>query len=144
MSEVSNQDNNVTKDDEPKTISEKRLLWFMAIVSVVEIVGSLFLGNWRITFGLMLGSALSFLNYYWLKISLRSLFDRATAGERPRFTGFLYVLRYGALALTIALASQLKLITIAAALIGLLTFAIAILIEAFIQVFISIVNREEN
>ena len=127
-------------------ISEKRLLWLTAIVLLFLTVGSLFrFGNWRVSLGVFLGGVLSFLNLYWLKLSLNALLGEASAGGRPRFNSALYVLRYLTIATIIAFAATFNLVSVAATLVGLLSFAFAILLEAIIQLFyIVIVNREDN
>jgi hypothetical protein len=126
-------------------ISEKRLLWLTAAVLAALTVGSLSFGNWRVTTGVLLGGGLSFLNLWWLKLSLESLIGEAKEGYRPRFNASLYLLRYLTIALIVMVAVTFRLVTVAATLVGLLSFAFAVLLEAIIQLFyIVIVNREDN
>ncbi len=125
--------------------TEKRLLFLTAIVLLLLGVGSLQLGNWRVTLGVCLGGALSFLNIYWLRISVKSLFVgiETDAPVQP-FRASLFVFRYAMIAGIIGLAATLGLVSVAATLVGLLSFAFAILLEAFIQIYFIIVNREED
>lgn len=125
-------------------ISEKRLLVLTAIVLTALTIGSLSFGNWRVTLGVLLGGTLSFLNLYWLKLSLKNLLYKAAEGKQPRFNSALYVLRYVFIAAIAAAAVSLKLVTVAATLVGLLSFAFAILLETIIQIYFIIVNREED
>lgn len=125
--------------------SEKRLLVLTAIVWLMLALGSLRFGDWRVTAGVLLGGVLSFLNVYWLKVSLKSLFAKDVAGEpSPHINSALYVLRYVFIAAIIAAAVLLRLVSVAATIVGLLSFAFAILLEAIIQLYFVIVNREES
>lgn len=125
-------------------ISEKRLLFLTAVVLIALTLGSLSFGNWRVTTGVLLGGSLSFLNLWWLKLSLSSLLGQAQDGARPRFNASLYLLRYITIALIITIAVTFRLVTVAATLVGLLSFAFAVLLEAIIQLYLVIVNREDN
>jgi hypothetical protein len=125
-------------------LSERRLLVTMTIILIVMVATSLFLADWDVTIGLILGGALSFLNYFWLKSSLRSLFEKVGAGKGGKFSASFYIIRYAVIAVVIFAAAQLRLASVAAMLVGLLSFAFAILLEAVIQLYLAIVNREEN
>ena len=127
-------------------VSEKRLLFLTALVLSCLILGSLRFDDWRVTTGVIVGGLLSFLNLLWLKKSTSSLLAEAT-GDNDGANGFdsaLYVLRYAIIAMIVALCAMFKLISVAAALVGLLSFAFAILLEAIIQFYFIIVNREED
>src|SRR5215210_5357051 len=79
-------------------ISHARILRLMAVVLIIGVAVSLIYAPWNFTFGLGLGGALAFLNYFWLKSSLKNIFDRiALSGETPRFLAAKYFLRYAAL-----------------------------------------------
>lgn len=127
-------------------ISEKRLLWLTAAVLLLLTVASFFkFTDWRVALGVFLGGVLSFLNLYWLRLSLKALLGTAAeTGARPRFNSALYVLRYLTIATIIAFAATFNLVSVAATLVGLLSFAFAILLEAIIQIYFVIVNREED
>ncbi|MDQ4120817.1 MAG: ATP synthase subunit I [Acidobacteriota bacterium] len=126
------------------TFSEGRLLATMTVILFVMVAASLFLADWDVTIGLILGGALSFLNYFWLKSSLRSLFDKVAVRGGGKFSASFYIIRYAVIAVVILAAAQLRLASVAAMLVGLLSFAFAILLEAVIQLYLAIVNREEN
>jgi hypothetical protein len=125
-------------------LSERRLLVTMTIILFVMVAASLFLANWDVIIGLILGGALSFLNYFWLKSSLRSLFEKVAAGDGGKFSASFYIIRYAVIAVVIFVAAQLHLASVAAMLVGLLSFAFAILLEAVIQLYLAIVNQEGN
>ena len=132
-----------TAEDVPPPISHSRVLWIMAVVLVVATIGSLIFATWHITAGLLLGGILSFANYYWLKFALKSVFEKAVEGEKPKFLVGKYILRYFAIGAVIVLVYLTEVISVAAVICGLLTFAAAILIESFILVFIHFSKREE-
>lgn len=127
-----------------QTGMEKRLLFLTAIVLLFLAVGSLRFADWRITLGVLLGGALSFLNIYWLKTSVRSLFGANGNEPTARFSTSLFLLRYFIIASVVAAAAMFGLVSVAASIVGLLSFAFAILLEAFIQIYFVIVNREED
>ena len=132
-----------TAEDAPPPISHTRILWIMAIVLVIATIASLIFATWHVTAGLIIGGILSFVNYYWLKFALHSVFEKAVVGEKPKFLVGKYIMRYFAIGAVIVLVYLIKIISVAAVIGGLLTFAAAILIESFILVAIHISKREE-
>lgn len=126
-----------------QTFSEKRLLPIMIIVSMIAISVSLWFQDWRITSGLALGCCLSIVNYKWANHSLKAMFDKSINLAKPSFSIAGYFLRYLTFGSVIGLAYFLNLISIVAALLGLLTFITAIFIAAFIQLFFGLIKREE-
>ena len=134
-----------TTDEETTVvpISHSRILWIMAVVLLVAVTGSLIFAGRRVTLGLFFGGILSFINYYWLKFALKSVFANAAEGEKPKFLIGKYFLRYFAVGAVIFLVSLTKTVSVAALICGLLAFAAAVLIESFILIFIHISKREE-
>ena len=132
-----------TAEDVPPPISHTRILWIMAIVLIIATIVSLIFATWHVTSGLVLGGILSFVNYYWLKFALKSVFEKAVEGEKPKFLVGKYILRYFAIGAVIVIVYLIKVISVAAVIGGLLAFAAAILIESFILVAIHISKREE-
>ena len=124
--------------------SEKRLLVLTGIIILALVAGSLWLENWRVTLGIILGGVLSLLNVYWLRLSLKNLLRAAAGTSQPRFNSALYILRYLFIAVIVAFAAMLGLVSVAATLVGLLSFAFAILLEAIIQLINIILIREES
>lgn len=125
---------------------ERRLLRNMFILVALAVLASLPLAPWRVTTGLLLGGVLSFFNHHWLRTSLGAVFGGASAASvaRPRLVAARYVLRYAIVALVVASAYTLDLISLAATLAGLCSFAAAIMFEAVVQLYFAIVYREEN
>lgn len=124
----------------------ERRLWRGMIVSVVVAVSvSALFAPWRTTTGLILGGALAFFNHHWLRTSLRAVFGGAAAeGKRPRLGAARYVLRYFVIAMVVASAAMLGLVSVAATLAGMCALAFAVMIEAFTQLYFAIRYREEN
>lgn len=124
--------------------SGRRMLVIMTIISLIAVAGSFWFKDWRITSGLALGCGLSFVNFIWSKNSLKAIFDKNINSAKPSFSVIRYFFRYVIFALVIGLAYYFNLISIVAALIGLLTFITAIFITAFIQLFFGLIKREET
>lgn len=126
-------------------LSHKRILWVMAIVIIVgAIVSSIFVSA-RFAAGFVLGGIAAFINYFWLKNSLKKVFDAANGGEdaRPSFLSLNYFLRYLAFGLFIYIVYLTNWVSMIAFLLGAGVFAAAIVIEGLILVLSSISKREE-
>jgi ATP synthase I chain len=124
---------------------ERRLLRGMFVSVAVAVLVSLPLAPWRVTTGLLLGGVLSFFNHHWLRTSLAAVFDTAAQqGRRPRMKAARYVLRYFIIAAVIAAAYMLDLVSVAATIAGLCSFAASIMIEALTQLYFAIRYREET
>lgn len=146
MDEILNNDGTGLPHDESEGASlERRLLRGMIASLALAILASLIVAPWRVTTGLMLGGALAFFNHHWLRTSLSAVFTGAArAGRPPKFGAARYVLRYFVIAAVVASAYMLDLISIGATLAGLCSFAAAVMIEAFTQLYFAIRYREEN
>src|SRR5688500_9585789 len=98
-----NTEPSVQQSEIPTPPSHDRILVIMAILGVVGgIAGSVF-NSLAFGLGILLGTALAFVNYYWLKRSLRKIFEVVEHGERPRMLGTRYFLRYVVLAIVVAI-----------------------------------------
>jgi len=123
---------------------ERRLFRMMCAAIVVAVVASAPLAPWRVTTGLLLGGVLSLFNHHWLKSSLNAVFSTAESGKRVKISAARYVLRYFVIAAVVASAYTLNLVSIVATLVGLCSFVVAAMIEAFMQIYFAIRNREET
>ena len=123
---------------------ERRLFRMMIVTVVVAVVASAPLAPWRVTTGLLLGGVLSLFNHHWLKSSLSAVFSTAESGKRVKIGAARYVLRYFVIAAVVASACTLNLVSIVATLVGLCSFVVAAMIEAFMQIYFAIRNREET
>jgi len=124
-------------------ISHNRILGLMAVVSLLGMIAGMIFVSVNFGIGVFIGGILSLVNYYWLKRSLKSIFDNATEGEKPPFLAVKYFLRYLALGIFLAIVYFTKSIPVVAVLLGLASFALAIIIEAFIRLFSSVSNKKE-
>ncbi|HEX8286553.1 MAG TPA: ATP synthase subunit I [Pyrinomonadaceae bacterium] len=142
MSENSEQA--VTEQQEAlQPLSHKRIYAEMAAVVVVSAVVSFIFVSAAFGFGVIVGGILSLINYYWLKHSLRRIFDAAHPSEPPRFLATKYFLRYLVFGAILAVVYLTKAVPVVAVLLGLASFAFAIVIEAFIRLFSSFFNKKE-
>ena len=114
----------------------------MAIVAVAVIVSTMLL-PWRVTTGLILGGALSLLNYHWLQTSVAAVFNVSTE-ERPRIRISRYIIRYFVVAGAAFAAYELRLVSLGAMFAVLCSFVPALFIEASRQFYFAIIRREES
>jgi hypothetical protein len=124
-------------------LSHRRILWTMAIgVFIASILCAVFVSR-IFGLGFAIGGVLAFFNYYWIKISLKRIFDKAIAGEKASFLGANYFLRYLAAGAVLAVVYLTGVVPIVAVLLGLCVFAFAIVIEGLLRILSPISKREE-
>jgi hypothetical protein len=130
---------------EPADIALELRLFRVMIVSVIGAAAiSMVLAPWRVSFGLLLGGALSLLNYQWLRTSVSAIFNIDHAVERPRVRISSYILRYLLVGTVVFAAYELRLVSLAATIGGLCAFVPALFVEAFRQFYFAIIHREES
>jgi hypothetical protein len=111
-----------------------RILKIMAILGLFgSIAGAVFI-SLGFGIGILVGTGLSFGNYYWLRYSLRKVFAEAVEGEKPRLSVLRYITRYLALAAVIALIFVTGVLPIVAVILGLCSFAFAVVIDGIIRI----------
>ena len=115
--------------------SNRRILVTMAVLGLAGGIAGIAFSSFRFGFGIWAGTALGFANYFWLKSSLRKIFSAAESGERPRMLAGKYFLRYIVLGLVVAVIYAADLLPIVAVILGLMTFAFAVVIEGFMRMF---------
>ena len=118
-----------------RPVSHERILLIMAALGILGGIAGFAFSSLRFGLGILVGTALAFVNYYWLKISLRKIFSAAQTGERPRMLAGKYFLRYVILAAVIAVIYAADLLPIVAVIAGLGAFAFAVVIEGLIRIF---------
>jgi hypothetical protein len=123
---------------------EVRLLRSMIVSVVIAFGVCIFFAPWRVTSGVVLGGALSVLNYRWLHTSVAAIFDINLASERPRAGVSRYILRYLILGGAVFAATNLEIVSLAATLAGLCAFVPALFIEAIREFYLAIIHREES
>ena len=123
-------------------LSHKRILILMVLAAISGSVLSGIYISFNFGLGVLIGGALSVLNYYWLKRSLKTVFDKVAEGEKPQFLGAAYFTRYLTFAGILTVVYLSKAVPIVAVLLGLASFAAAIILEAFIRIFNSFSNKK--
>lgn len=126
-------------------LSLGRILILMAVVVVLGAVAAAIIVGLGFALGILIGGAVSFANYVWLKRSLSEIFERIIRdGEKPRFLSGAYVFRYLALGAVIAAVLLTDAVPFTAFVLGLASLAFAVMIEGFIQVFTIVFKRRES
>jgi hypothetical protein len=124
--------------EEPRAaddLSHRRILTIMALLVVAGCILGVILASGRFGIGVLLGGILSFVNYYWLKASLKTIFERAAVGDKPRFLAAKYFLRYLALGLILVFLYFAVSIPVTAMILGLASFVFAVVIEGILRIF---------
>ena len=139
------QQSDVSNVAEAAPLSHRRILMAMlAAVVFGALIGFLTVSP-PFGIGVLLGGAFSFVNYFWLKSSLRRVFERAASENfnqtAPKFLAGRYFLRYAALGGLLAIVFFTKTLPIVAVLLGLASFAFAIVIEGLILLFSSFFKK---
>ena len=123
---------------------EARVLRSMIAIVVIAAGVCAFVAPWRVTAGVMLGGALSILNYRWLHTSVAAIFNINLAVEKPRAGASRYVLRYLVVGALVFAAVYLQIVSLPATLVGLSAFVPALFIEALREFYFAIIHREES
>ncbi len=125
-------------------LSHRRILWMMGLVAVFAGLAGFIFVSWQFGLGVILGGILSLINYYWLKVSLKRLFDNAIAhGVKPRFLAVRYFARYVTLGAILLIVFLTETIPVVAVILGLSSFALAIVIEGLIRLFSTFFKSRE-
>src|SRR5205823_744639 len=123
---------------------EARLLRSMVVAVVIAVIASVIFAPWRVSTGLVLGGALSLLNYHWLHSSVVAIFNIDFASERPRAKASRYLLRYVVAVTVVFAAYKLNLVSLVATIAGLCSFVPALFVEAAREFYFVIIHREES
>ena len=113
----------------------ERILVILACLGIGGSIAGAALVSARFGVAVLIGSVLSFINYYWMRRSLKAIFDRAREGERPSFLGAGYFIRYIVLGGVVAFIYALDLLPISGILVGMAGFGLAVLVEGSIRAF---------
>jgi hypothetical protein len=124
-------------------LTHRRILIVMGTVAAFGSLFGLIFVSWQFGLGVFIGGILSFVNYYWLKFSLKKIFEQAVGGEKPRFLGLRYLFRYLILGVALTVVFLTETIPVVAVIAGLSSFALAIVIEGFIRIFSSFFKKKE-
>ena len=115
----------------------ERILLILAVLSVGGSIAGAAAVSARFGLAVLIGCVFAFVNYYWMQRSLKKIFSEAQEGEKPRFLGAGYFIRYLVLGTVVAIIYTLDLLPISGLLVGMAGFGFAILVEGFLRVFIS-------
>ncbi len=131
-----------TEDQLPPQVSLSRVLVIMAVIIAVGAIAGFIFGPARFGAGVMVGGAMSFANYFWQRNSTRAIFAQAANGEKPMLLSVRYILRYVFLGLVVWAIYATGVLPIAAVVLGLAAFALAVVIEGLIGIFSSFNGQE--
>ena len=112
-----------------------RILVIMAIVGVLGAITGAVFHSISFGIGILVGIALAFGNYYWLRYSLEKVFAEAAEGERPKISAIRYILRYITLAIVVAIIFALGILPIVAVILGMAGFGFAVVVDGVIRIF---------
>jgi hypothetical protein len=115
--------------------SHGRILVIMAVLGIVAALAAAIFGSGRFAIGLLLGTALAFGNYFWLKASLKRIFAEAAEGQKPKVSAIRYLSRYLAIGVLIAVIFVSDVVPIIAVILGLTAFGFATVVEGLIRIF---------
>ena len=85
--------------------------------------------------GFLIGGIASFLNYYWLKATLRGFFGGSVEGKGAASMSVRFALRYFALGAFILVVFLTGFFPVISVIFGLSGFALAVMAEGFISIF---------
>jgi len=123
-------------------LSNQRIFILMAAAVGLGSVLSLIFVSLNFAVGVVIGGVLSLVNYYWLNRSLKSILDNAVEGGTSHFIAGRAFLRYVVFGAILAVIYLSKAVPIIAVLLGLASFAVAIILEAFIRILSSFSNKK--
>lgn len=112
----------------------ERILVILAVLGVGGSIAGAAAVSARFGLAVLIGCVLAFVNYYWMRRSLKAIFDLAAEGQKPSFIGAGYFIRYLVLGAVVAFIYALDLLPIAGILVGMAGFGFAILVEGFLRV----------
>lgn len=128
--------------NEPDAIN-RRIVRTMVFVVLLAATVSLFVTTFQFTSGILLGGALSLLNFSWMRGSIAAAFSVAYAGKKPQIKVVQYVLRYLVIAAAVIVTYKLNLASLPAMIFGLCSFVPALMAEAIREFYFAIIRREE-
>lgn len=123
---------------------ESRVFRTMAIASALSVSVAAFIAPWRVTTGLLMGGVLALFSHRWLKNSAAAAIKLSATGGQPEWRLAQFVLRYVVIAAAVFAAYTLDLVSLPWVLVGMSSFVVAMLVEAFREFYFAIVKREEN
>lgn len=133
----------VHQEDVERQLSLNRILLIMAAIGLVGSIAGFAFVSPGFGVGIILGTVLGFINLYWMKRGVAGIIGSAVKGNVPRLLAARYFLRYLLLGLIVWAAWATGVFPIGGILLGMTTFAFALVIEGFIRIFSSIFSNKE-
>lgn len=133
-------------DSEPKDvmpISHGRVLVLMAILGVAGGIAGAIFADARHGIGFLVGTAIAFGSYFWLKHSLNKVFESTEEGSKPKISAIKYIARYFTLGLVVAIIFATDIVPIISVLLGMAGFGFAVMADGLIRIFSSFSNRKD-
>lgn len=125
------------------SIEHRRILAIMGLLGAVSGIACMAFVSVRFGLGILLGIAVAFVNYFWLKRSLKKLVENTTEGEKPRISTLRYLGRYLVLGTVIAIVYVSEIVPIVPFMLGIAGFGFAVVADGLIRIFTSFYNRKE-
>jgi len=115
------------------TISHRRLLIEMMAITLLAGVIGLIAGSGRFFAGVLIGGAVSVINFLWLERSMRSIF--LAGGESPVFLAIKYFLRYVLIGIVVIVVYLTGAVPVPSVILGLGSFGFAVVFEGITSIF---------
>ena len=141
MSEIANSVSGEGFAGEPDGTLEARIFRLMIAIVSLAVIAAAVVAPWRVSAGLALGGGLSLMNYHWLRTSIEAVLSNATV-TRPSMKLWRSIFRYFIVGAAVFAAYGLGIVSLPATIVGLCAFVPALFVEAFRQVYFSIIHRE--
>lgn len=122
---------------------ERRVWRNIFVIIIVAVAFSGLAADFRFTLGLALGGALAVLNYWWLRSSLRAVLG-AGSEKTPPGTMLRFAVRWLVIAALGLIANQTGYFEATGILVGLLTPAVAVIVEAGYVVYRTLSSGTRN
>ena len=132
----------VIEEQNAEPLSHRRIFILMACAVLLGSVLSAIFVSLNFAVGVLIGGVLSLVNYYWLSRSLKSVIEDAVAGGAPHFLAGRAFIRYLAFGAILGIVYLTHAVPMIAVLLGLASFAVAIIFEALIRIFSSFFNKK--
>ncbi|MFL6467446.1 MAG: ATP synthase subunit I [Pyrinomonadaceae bacterium] len=122
-------------DREVMPPTHRRILVIMAVLGILGAIAGIVFHSTSFGIGILVGTILAFANYYWLRYSLRKVFDEAAEGQKPKISAIRYILRYVTLAAVIAIIFAVGILPVVPVILGMAGFGFAVVVDGIIRIF---------
>lgn len=119
-----------------REMSHKRILLLMTGISAAVMIAGFAAAGPKFGAGVIIGAMLAFVNYFWQRNTTRAIIELAVSGgEKPALPAARYIIRYLMLGAVLWFFYATSAVSVAAVILGLATFAFAIVLEGLIGIF---------